>query len=291
MLKVITYNILNLIIILLFISTSALGQKYIISTIPGLVDHDYPTAEKDTIITSKYHAFVSAYNDHGNIYFVSRLTNRVWEFTRSGETQLIAGIGLKGFAGDGGLAIRAELNYPSGVTLDRKGNIYIADTYNNCIRMINSEGIISTIAGNGIKGFSGDGGEAESAELNHPIAVTADTTNCLYIVDAGNNKIRKLTPISQLAQTKNITSNKVIVFPNPGTGVFTFRIAKTENIACIRIYNFCGDEIIHKYLTNEMTIANTAIQIDIHTQAKGIYFYYLLNKDGTKISTGKLIVK
>src|ERR1700722_13281370 len=94
--------------------------------------------------------------------------------------------------GDGVQATSADLNYPYSVAVDATGNIYIADQSNNRIRMVNTSGIISTIAGNGKNGFSGDGGQATSAELSGPASVILDASGNILISDAGNNRVRKI---------------------------------------------------------------------------------------------------
>jgi hypothetical protein len=120
----------------------------------------------------------------------------------AGDIYTVAGDGTLGFSGDGGPATVAELDLPSGVTVDTSGNVLIADTYNNRIRVVAAStgtfygqamtaGDIYTIAGNGTYGFSGDGGPATTAELGTPEAVAADAGNVL-IADSLNNRIREL---------------------------------------------------------------------------------------------------
>ena len=109
-----------------------------------------------------------------------------------GNLKTIAGNGTAGYSGDGGPAPVAELNTPDGISFDRQGNLYIADELNNVIRKVDTAGNISTVAGNGTAGFSGDGGSATKAELNNPFGVTADSAGNLYIQDTGNARIRKV---------------------------------------------------------------------------------------------------
>ncbi len=97
-------------------------------------------------------------------------------------------------SGDGGPAIDARLNHPSGVAVDSSGNMYIADRDNNRIRSVHPDGTILTVAGNGFAGNPGDGGPALQAELNSPSSVTVDSSGNLYIADTGNARIRKVTP-------------------------------------------------------------------------------------------------
>jgi sugar lactone lactonase YvrE len=106
--------------------------------------------------------------------------------------QTVAGNGTSGFSGDNGSAAKASLSDPFGVAVDAVGNLYIADTSNHRIRKVDTSGTITTVAGNGTEGFSGDGGAASSATLNTPIGVAVDTADNLYIADAFNNRIRKV---------------------------------------------------------------------------------------------------
>lgn len=105
----------------------------------------------------------------------------------------VAGNGTGGYTGDGGAATSAELHLPSGSVLDKSGNLYIADTDNNVVRKVSTSGTITTIAGNGTAGYSGDGGAATSAELNQPYGLAMDLSGNLYIADAGNDRIRMVS--------------------------------------------------------------------------------------------------
>jgi hypothetical protein len=106
-----------------------------------------------------------------------------------------AGNGTSGFSGDGGPAASAKISYPSGVVLDNAANVFFADTHNQRIRKVTANTTISTVAGNGTKGYKGDGGPATSAELNYPTGVARSFTDgTLYIADTGNNRIRKVSP-------------------------------------------------------------------------------------------------
>ena len=98
------------------------------------------------------------------------------------------------FAGDSGQAVLSQLSGPTGVAVDRSGNIYIADTDNNRVRRINAGGIITTIAGGDGNGFRGDNGPATAALLNKPQSVAVDLAGNVYIADTGNHRIRKVTP-------------------------------------------------------------------------------------------------
>jgi hypothetical protein len=106
----------------------------------------------------------------------------------------VAGTGSCGFGGDGGQATSANLDHPWGIALDFSGDIYIADTYNHRVRLVTAcTGIITTFAGTGISGYNGDNGTATSANLNGVRSVAVDASGYVYIGDAGNNCVRKVT--------------------------------------------------------------------------------------------------
>ena len=128
----------------------------------------------------------------GNVYVADQINGRIRKINTSGIISTIAGTGTLGFAGDGGAAITAELYQPTGVTVDAAGNIFISDIINNRIRKINTSGIISTIAGNGIGGFAGDGAPATDAHLYRPNSVAVSAAGDVYIADMDNDRIRKV---------------------------------------------------------------------------------------------------
>ncbi len=129
----------------------------------------------------------------GNVYFADFYRARVRRVSADGTISTIAGNGVSGFSGDGGPATSAMLSNPQGVAVDSSGNLYIADYSNNRIRKVSASGIISTVAGNGARGFSGDGGPAISAMLNGPYDVAVDSLGALYIADRSNNRVRKVS--------------------------------------------------------------------------------------------------
>ena len=129
----------------------------------------------------------------GNLYIADEENHRIRKVTTSGIITTIAGTGQKGFSGDGGLATSAQLEQPAGVAVDAAGNIYIADTVNQRIRMVGLDGIITTVAGNGMVAFGGDGGPAVDASLNFPEAVAVDGSGNLYIADTQNHRIRQVS--------------------------------------------------------------------------------------------------
>lgn len=146
----------------------------------------------------------------GDIYIADASNARVRKINTSGVITTVAGNGRAGYSGDGGAATAAQLAYPSGVAVDKEGNVYIGDEGNNRIRKIDIAGIISTFAGTGVPGYSGDGNQATAAELHEPIGLSFDTSGNLYIADGVNNRIRKVN-----------TSGIITTVAGNGTGAYS----------------------------------------------------------------------
>lgn len=133
-----------------------------------------------------------AADDAGNVYVADFQNSRVRKIDTNGLVTTVAGTATAGFSGDGGPATGAQLNFPRCVVVDQDGNLYIADSNNNRIRKVSTNGLITTVAGNGVFGFGGDGGPAVNAQLRSPGAIAVDEANNLYIVDTYNYRIRKV---------------------------------------------------------------------------------------------------
>ena len=133
-------------------------------------------------------------DSQGNLLIADSMNQRVRKVTPAGTITTVAGSGTLGFSGDGGLATSAQLNTPVAVATDSSGNVYISDQTNGRIRRVTSSGVITTYAGNGNYGYSGDGGSATAASLALPGGITIDGNGNLYIADTGSNRIRKVTP-------------------------------------------------------------------------------------------------
>jgi uncharacterized protein (TIGR03437 family) len=139
-----------------------------------------------------------AVDSSGNLYFADWSSNQIQKLS-GGVRSTIAGNGTQGFSGDNGPATSAELSGPSGIAVDGAGNVYFADTGNQRVRKI-SNGTITTVAGNGTAGFSGDNGPATSAQLNLqpasvllPSGIVVDGSGNLFIVDPGNQRVRMVS--------------------------------------------------------------------------------------------------
>jgi uncharacterized protein YjiK len=133
-----------------------------------------------------------ALDKSGNLYIADGANHRIRKVDKNGIITTVAGSGLHGYSGDGGLATQAQFYWPTSVALDASGNFYFPDGFHNCVRKVDNNGIIATVAGNGTSGYSGDGGPARGAMLSDPLGVIVDVSENLYIADADNNRIRKV---------------------------------------------------------------------------------------------------
>lgn len=147
-----------------------------------------------------------ALDSAGNLYIAKSYPEVILKVDKAGTVVVVAGSMTMtltgGFSGDGGPATSASLYHPTGVAVDSAGNLYIADSWNNRIRRVDaSTSVITTVAGSGSQNYSGDGGLATSAQLNHPQSVAMDALGNLYIADSGNIRIRKVDASTGIIST------------------------------------------------------------------------------------------
>src|ERR1051326_5130759 len=194
--------IFTLLIVFAVFTTGAFAQTNAITTVAGNGTAGY-SGDGGSATSAQLNApFSIAVDSAGNIYIAEWSNNRVRKVSTSGTITTFAGTGAGGFGGDGGPATDAALNSPEGVAVDAAGNVYIADAFNNRIRKVDPSGIITTIAGNGNPGYTGDG-PALSAGLNDPSGVAVDKNGNVYVADNSNHRIRKISggTISTIAGT------------------------------------------------------------------------------------------
>jgi trimeric autotransporter adhesin len=165
----------------------------VITTVAGNGDARFSGDHAAATSASLSAPFGVAVDKAGNVYIADTSSHRIRKVDTSGMINTVAGNGTEGFSGDGGPAARASLNFPTGVTVDRAGNLFITDQSNNRIRKVSTVGVITTVAGNGDAGFSGDHAAATSARLNLPIGTAVDAADNLYIADMSNHRIRKVS--------------------------------------------------------------------------------------------------
>ncbi|MBT4374554.1 MAG: hypothetical protein HOD16_02575 [Nitrospina sp.] len=144
----------------------------------------------------------------GNLYISDRSNNRIRKVNSDGIITTIAGVGEPGYGGDFGPADKALLKYPFGISLDNKGNFYIADRGNNRVRKIDQRGIITTIAGDGTHSFGGDYGPANQSSLAFPTDVIVDSLGIVYIADRNNNRVRKIDPLGVITTLMGLSQTE-----------------------------------------------------------------------------------
>jgi uncharacterized protein (TIGR03437 family) len=175
---------------ILLLAGTAFAQQYTISTVAGGAPPATPASALSTSIGLPQKLSLAG----GNLYFSSG--NSVFKVDASGTLTLVAGNSRAGFSGDGGPAVNAQLNGPQGLALDAAGNLYIADALNNRVRVVNTQGIITTFAGNGLTnppGFWGDTGPAAEANLHLPTGLAVDSSGKVYIAVSADNTVRVVT--------------------------------------------------------------------------------------------------
>jgi|GEM_PF-5586225 len=165
----------------------------------------------------------------GNVYFCDGNNYRVRRLDRaSGLVVNVAGTGVSTYNGDGIAATTAALYYPNGLAIDKNGNIFVAD-YNRIRRIDAHTGLISTVAGTGTAGFSGDGGQATAAQINSISGVAVDGSGNIYFCDAGNNRIRKISAADGTIST--IAGNGIAGFSGDGMHATAMRLNQPTGIA------------------------------------------------------------
>jgi uncharacterized protein (TIGR03437 family) len=187
------------------VAVDTAGDIFIADSLSGVRKVTAATGVINTVASGSGGTIDVAVDGAGNLFF-STINSVVQELSTAGTLTTVAGNGGIGYSGDGGSATAAGLRSPAGIVVDSSGNLFIADRNNYRIRKVSTNGIITTVAGNGTAGFSGDGGPATSASLNLAAygQLAVDKSGNLFISDGGNNRIRKVSPsgiISTVAGT------------------------------------------------------------------------------------------
>ncbi|MCC5466513.1 NHL domain-containing protein [Pelosinus baikalensis] len=190
------------------------------------------------------------------IIFADRGNHRIRKIRKDGIVENVAGDGTYGYFGDHGFAQTAKLNKPSGIAVTSENHIYIADTGNHCIRKIDKDGTISTLAGCGLEGYEGDGKEAAMAKLSRPGGVVVDKVGNVYTNDYGNNVIRIITKdgiISTVAGSGEFGYKGDGKNPLEAAMDRPYGLAVTQNGEFIYIADY-GNNCIRKVAVREHTI-------------------------------------
>jgi len=170
----------------------------------------------------------------GDLYIADSANGRIRKVDTNGMITTVAGDGGQGFSGDGGPATAATFLDPEDVVVDAFGNLYISDYYNNRVRRVDTNGIITTVAGNGSNSYSGDGGPATNASLARPLGVAADVAGNLYIADRNNNRIRKVDTNGIIT---TVAGNGILGLPAIGGAATNTSLACPDSIAVDAVGN------------------------------------------------------
>ena len=175
-----------------------------ITTVAGNGDSSFAAGSLPALQASFSAPSCIEFDARGNLYICDRDNNAIRELHTDGTVTTVAGTGYGGSSGDGAAATSAQIDGPNGIAFDRQGNLYFSDSNNNRVRMIDTGGVISTVAGNGKRGVSGDGGPATSAAVGDPISLAFDRDGDLFLTQPDDNVVRMVTPdgiISTVAGT------------------------------------------------------------------------------------------
>jgi trimeric autotransporter adhesin len=200
----------------------------IISTAVGTGSPGFSGDGGQAITARIYGPVGVAVDTAGNLFIADYLDQRIRKVSSTGVISTVAGNGLSGFSGDGGPATSAQFNQPWGIAVDATGNLFVADVMNNRVRKITSSGVISTVVGMGMAGFSGDGSEATDAQLKYPAGVALDNAGNLFIADSGNNRIRKVTPDGVIS---TIAGDGIPDFGGDGGKAIFARLSRPTGVA------------------------------------------------------------
>jgi sugar lactone lactonase YvrE len=185
-----------------------------------------------------------ALDGKGNLFISDSGNERIRKVDlTTGIISTVAGTGVTGFSGDGIEATKTELSNPLGLAFNNEGDLFVVDRGNNRVRKINiSTGIITTIAGTGEEGYSGDGDLARNAKLSNPTGLAFNNEGDLFVVDRGNNRIRKISGLSSNAEELELESS-LLVYPNPSTDKITIELKNNLELKNATLFDIRGKQV------------------------------------------------
>ena len=217
-----------------------------------------------------------ALDSKGNLYIADSGNERIRKINLStGIITTVAGTGERGFTKDGVLAKYAELANPIGLAVDKQDNLFFVDRGNNKVRKIDAAtGIISTIAGTGEAGFSGDGELATNAKLANPTGLAFNKIGDLFIVDRGNNRIRKITGLSTdvIDESEFVLEENVLVYPNPSVDRINIKLKRNVELKSFSLVDITGKKAQISLSENTLNVSKLP---------RGIYVLRIVTSKGT----------
>ena len=250
----------------------------VISTIAGIRTPGFSGDGAAATLAKIWDVSGMAYDNFGNLIIVDYGNKRIRKISTTGIITTIAGNGNYLYNGDNIPATTAQFDPLFNIALDNNGSIYFSDNYNNRIRQIDKYGIIHTVAGTGVGGYSGDGFLATNAKISNPEGVAIDACENLYIADNYNGRIRKLTynpPPCDYLNVRSLSSGYIIhLYPNPTTS--TLQIDNLKTTTQYQLYNMLGATISQDTLKP----GNNTLPLD--ALQPGIYMLALIDEEGEK---------
>ncbi len=213
----------------------------------------------------------------GNVFVVEYINPRIRKINPVGFITTVAGTGTVGYSGDGGAAIAAQFDRPIGITIDSYGNLYIGATFNDCVRKINTTGIITAIAGNGLSGSDGDGGAATAARLSTPAGVTLDAGGNMLVCSFSGRKIRKIAKVVSTPSAPKVELKyQMQLYPNPNIGNFNALVSSGINEQVTMIIT----DITGRALLQQTATTNEPISV-ILDAPMGMYCVSVFSMNGS----------
>jgi hypothetical protein len=214
--------------------------------------------------------FGLALDDTENLYLADAGNHKIRKIATTGIISTFAGTGTAGFSGDNIPAVTSELNNPAGVSVDYQGNVYISDQFNFRIRKVDTAGIITTLAGTGTEGFSGDGGPATAAMVSNTNDLYLDNhTGVLYLCDDNNARVREITAVVAPLAINDLVKNTFSTYPNPAENKVSVELPNGSNKGTLMLWNELGQSVMLKQIDRLQNC------IDVSTLRAGIYFISL----------------
>ncbi|RPD96507.1 T9SS C-terminal target domain-containing protein [Aureibaculum marinum] len=215
-----------------------------------------------------------ALDGKGNLFISDSGNERIRKVNLStGIITTIAGTGETGFFGEDIDATKAQLANPLGLAIDKSGDLYVVDRGNNMIRKISmSTGKISTIAGNGEAGYDGDGDLARNAKLANPTGLAFNNAGDLYVVDRGNNRIRKITGLTSTDDDEISTEASIKIYPNPSTDKITIDVNNNVELKNVTMFNSNGGQVNVKMNNKTLNVSKLP---------RGIYVLRITTSEGS----------
>lgn len=278
----------------------------IVSTVAGSGSFGY-SGDGGLAIAAKFAGISSVFFDPtspgaGHIYMSDAGNNVVRKVDlNTGIVTTVAGSGVAGYSGNGGIATNARLRNPGNMFIDNNSNIYLCDRGNHVIRKIQlTSGLITTIAGNGAAGFGGDGDVSTNARLNNPEGVWVSNTGHLFIADAGNQRIRVISPKGGgstpatgpstasgtpkgAAVSSVLNASEIRIFPNPSEGIFTVATGVDNANATVVVLNVTGQQVYSAAISSQYS------EINMTNQPAGVYT--VMVKSTTGVHSEKITIK